>query len=98
MSAPRFSRASRRDLDEILDRIAIHNSRAAVAFVERLEKKCYELAENPDMGFLRDELAPDLRCWPVRKYLIFYRPIDDGIEIVRVVHGARDLDRLFGHE
>jgi toxin ParE1/3/4 len=30
-----------------------------------------------------------------KKYLIFYRPIDDGIEVLRVVHGARDLGRLF---
>ena len=42
-----------------------------------------------------------LRVWRIQgfeKHLIFYRPVADGIEIVRVLHGARDLDRLLESE
>jgi toxin ParE1/3/4 len=38
---------------------------------------------------------PALRSLSVGNYLIFYRPLADGIEIVRVLHGARDIDSLF---
>lgn len=39
-------------------------------------------------------IAPGLRSFPVGKYLIFYRLIDGGLEIVRVLHGARDIENL----
>ncbi|TAE60722.1 MAG: type II toxin-antitoxin system RelE/ParE family toxin [Nostocales cyanobacterium] len=47
------------------------------------------------MGKLCDELAPSLRSFPVGKYLLFYRSVVDGIELVRVIHGARDIQNLF---
>jgi len=47
------------------------------------------------MGISRHEIMPSLRSLPVGNYLIFYLPIDDGIEIVRVLPGMRDLDALF---
>jgi len=39
-----------------------------------------------------------MRVFPVKSfenYLVFYRPIRDGIEVVRVIHGARDASRVF---
>jgi len=47
------------------------------------------------MGRARDELEVGLRSFPVGRYAIFYLPIPDGVEIVRVLHGARDLDAIF---
>jgi toxin ParE1/3/4 len=47
------------------------------------------------MGRRRDELLPLLRSFPVDDYLIFYRSIEEGIEILRVVSGYRDLEKLF---
>jgi toxin ParE1/3/4 len=47
------------------------------------------------MGRVRDELVPSLRSFPVGKYVIFYRPIENGIEIARILHGARDLPSIF---
>jgi len=38
---------------------------------------------------------PDLRSLPVGNYLIFYMPVEDGIVVVRVLHGMRDVDALF---
>ena len=47
------------------------------------------------MGRRRDELFPMVRSFPVDNYLIFYRPITEGIEILREVSGYQDLTRLF---
>ena len=46
------------------------------------------------MGVARDRLRPGLRMFPVRGHLIFYLPTDDGVEIVRVLSGKRDVDSL----
>jgi toxin ParE1/3/4 len=46
----------------------------------------------------RDPALTGMRSWPIRgfgNHLVFYRPTDDGIEILRVLHGARDLRRVF---
>ncbi len=52
------------------------------------------LIEQPEFGAARPDIAPELRYFPVESYLIFYRIIADGIEIVRVVHGSRLLNQL----
>ena len=49
----------------------------------------------PGAGQARSELMPNLRSFPVGRYLIFYRPIPDGIEVLRVLHGARNLRKIF---
>ena len=47
------------------------------------------------MGHLRTDLAQEpLRFWPVYSYLIIYRPDAEPLEIVRVLHGARDVAQL----
>lgn len=47
------------------------------------------------MGRLRPDIAQELRYFTVGKYLILYRAVPDGVQIVRVIHGARDLPNLF---
>ena len=64
----------------------------ADAFVSFVDAKLQTLARNPLLGRLRPELAADLRSFPVRQYVIFYRALSRGVEIVRVLHGARDLE------
>ncbi len=84
------------DLDDIWEYIAKDNPPAADRLVDELHQQCTELAESPEHGKRRDELGVGLRSWPVRKtYLIFYRLTTDGTEVVRILHGARDLDELF---
>lgn len=83
------------DLDQIWDYIAQDNPKAADDFIDTLEEKCRLLAEHPKIGASCETLYPSMRFLPVEKYLIFYFPLDDGIEIVRVLHGARDLESLF---
>ena len=83
------------DLVEIWLFIAQDNPDAADRFLDLLSQKCELLAESPEMGRQRDELAPALRSFPVGRYVIFYRLIEDGIEIARVLSAYRDLGRLF---
>lgn len=83
------------DLLEIGFYTALKNMVAANRFVQRLEETFNRLATNPRMGRIRDDLAPNLRSFPVGSYLIFYRQTEEGIEVIRVLHGARDIDSLF---
>jgi toxin ParE1/3/4 len=56
-------------------------------------------ARKPGIGHLRRELADEpLRFWRVRKYLIIYRSQRKPIQVVRVLHGARDVQALLGEE
>jgi toxin ParE1/3/4 len=73
-------------------------------FLRAIEETYRFLAETPGAGTLRDYDNPQLagmRMWPVpgfRKYLIFYRTVGQRIKIIHVLHGAQDLQRIFGPE
>ena len=82
------------DLVEIWQVIARDDHRAADRQLDRIEAQCQLLASNPRLGRLRPEIADDARAWVVGRYLILYRAVDDGVEIVRVVHGARDMEQI----
>lgn len=86
------------DIDEIWDYIAADSLVQADAWVDRLEEKLRLLATSPMMGRARDELSADVRSMPFERYMIFYVPLADGIDIVRVLHSARDIDALFEPE
>lgn len=90
-----FSPPSREDLRAILEYISRDNPTAATAFVERLKAKCKLLVEFPGMGSQRDQLSPGLRGFAVGNYIIFYRPIPEGVRVERVLHGAQDIDSIF---
>jgi toxin ParE1/3/4 len=92
-----FSELARRDLDGIADYVAQQSPNAALGLVIRIEERCDRLAELPGMGGLRPDLGPGFRGYtvPRTKYIVVYRQTPDGIEILRVVHGARSLPELF---
>ena len=79
------------DLEEIGDYIAFDNPNAALKTIERLEAAADLLSRNPLIGVLRKDIAKNVRAFPVGNYLILFRPLADGVEIVRYVHGARQL-------
>ncbi len=91
-----FAPAAEADLEVIHDYIAAENAAAAAALVTRLEDLAARLADAPGMGRARPELLLNLRSFPLGSYLLFYRRSDNGIEVVRVLHGARDIPALFG--
>jgi len=67
----------------------------ALSFLDRIEEKCELYATQPLMGEARPDLADDLHCFPVADYIVFYRPLVDGILVLTVVHGARDIPAVF---
>ena len=80
------------DIIEIWDYIADDSEIGADAFIQTIDKKFHILVDEPFLGIARDEIEADLRSFPVGRYVIFYRRISEGIEIIRVLHGARDLN------
>jgi toxin ParE1/3/4 len=95
MSRIRITPLADRDLVEIWYFIAQEDPVAADRLLDLLEGKYKLLADNPQMGPARPDIAKELRYHPVGNYLLLYRVVSDGIELVRVVHGARDLHHLF---
>ena len=60
-----------------------------------LDEKFVLWATQPFIGRLWDELAADLRSMPFGRYVVFFLPVVDGIDIVRVLHSSRDVDSMF---
>lgn len=65
---------------------------AAAAFVERVATACARLAELPRSGRACPELGWRLRRFPVTGYVVFFRPMGYGVEVVRLLHQSRDID------
>ena len=88
---------ARRDLREIRDDIAKDDPYAARRVVIRLRDMACAFAGTPALGCVRPEPGADLRSFVVDRHVLFYRPLkgEAGIELVRVLHGARDLDAIF---
>ncbi len=93
-----------RDLDEQFAYIAKDNLRAAERFLLATQATFARLAAMPELGGtweFEDPRLAGIRVWQVsgfEKHLVFYRPIQNGIEVVRVLHGARDIGAVFGQE
>ena len=83
------------DLADIWAYIADDNPSRADAFADLIDEKLQALARHPRMGRVRSELSADLRSFVVGRYVIFYLPLRNGIDIVRVIHGARDIQTIF---
>ena len=79
------------DLAEIWSFIADDNEAQADRFLALLDSKLNLLATQPRMGRLREDLIPDLRSFPVGRYIVYFFPVPDGIDLVRVLHSARDV-------
>ena len=90
-----LTRKAQEDIGEILTYITADNIDAAILFDDKLTEVFELLSNNKKIGRLRPELKEDLRSFPEGNYLIFYRIWAGEIAIVRVLHGARDLDELF---
>ncbi len=83
------------DLEEIWLAIALDNASAADRLLRKIAAKLERLADFPDMGSSRPEIAPSAKILVEGNYLILYESVGNDIEVVRVVHGARDLRDLF---
>jgi toxin ParE1/3/4 len=91
----RLAKSAQLDLLDIWLDAAAQGTEIADRRIDEITSVYENLAAFPEMGRSRDELFPGYRSFPRGQYLIFYRLISEGVEIIRVIHGARNLDELF---
>ncbi len=91
MIEPRLTREAEADLDELWAFIAADSPEAADRMVDAVLKSSRLYVGFPNMGQNRDDLREGIRCFVVSPYVIFYRPIEETIEVLRILHGARDV-------
>ena len=89
----RFRRAEE-DLLAIANHIAANSPMAAEKWLDRTERTLMLLASNPLMGEDVSHLQPNVRRFSQGNYLLFFEPTSDGINLIRVLHGARDIKDL----
>ena len=89
---PRKSPQAEIDITLIWQFIADDSVKAADVLIDRIEATFDMLAQAPLAGRARDDLRSNLRSFAVRSYVIFYVPVSDGIDVVRVMHGRQDID------
>jgi toxin ParE1/3/4 len=83
------------DLDEIIEFQITENPEYAKKIFQEIASKLTSLEKNPFLGKPKDEILFQLRSFPAKKYIIFYTPIKDGIEVFRIIHSSRDIEGLF---
>jgi toxin ParE1/3/4 len=92
----RLTKPAIQDIGEIADYIAQQSGlEQSEKFLTKLGSKFSKIVNFPLLGRKRDEIVTNIRIIPLDNYLILYMPIDDNIEILRIVSGYRDLSTLF---
>ena len=86
------------DLTEIFAYIYQGSPKHAESFADLVQANFERLAKRPRLGRSRPELMPDVRSLTIGRYVIFYLPRVRGIEVVRVLHGSRDIAAMFDDE
>ena len=74
--------------------VAADNFLAADSLLAEFDARFLLLADAPALGHVRADMPAGVRCFPVGSYLIFYRLAASEISVIRVVHGARQLQGL----
>jgi toxin ParE1/3/4 len=94
MSRAKYTQQAQEDILDIAAFIAADNAQAARRLMAKILRSCERLHAQPQSGRLRPEIAPNVRSFPIEKYLISYRAARGGVEVLRVLHGARDISAL----
>ncbi|MCP3056481.1 type II toxin-antitoxin system RelE/ParE family toxin [Aurantimonas marianensis] len=82
------------DLIEIWLHIALDSPLAADRLIERIGERILRLARFPEMGVARPDIADGVRVLSVPPFLVLFQVESDKVEVVRVIHGARDLPSI----
>jgi toxin ParE1/3/4 len=93
-----FTDEAREDLLAIEDFLAERSPRVADSFIDSVLERCRQLEQFPELGPVRHNVHPDAHCLVHPRWLILYRLVPRGVEVVRVADGARDLSSLFWPE
>ena len=76
--------------------VARNNPEAASSLIKEITGKFALLRDHPLIGRQQSRLLANLRSFPVRNYIIFYIPFESGVEVLRVLHAAQDVERILG--
>ena len=90
-----FSPFALTDIKGIWQYLSERGEAAAAHLIKEITVKCGLLARNPAIGRERNDLIFNLRQFPFKKYNIYYFPIENGVEIYRVLHSSRDNVQVF---
>ncbi|HEY2886115.1 MAG TPA: type II toxin-antitoxin system RelE/ParE family toxin [Rhizomicrobium sp.] len=93
-----FSHQANQDLEDIGDFIAQDSALQAKAVVTELRRRAHNIANAPRAYPSRSDLGTEMRAMIWRPYLVLFRVVAAHVEIVHIVHGARDLNRLFARD
>lgn len=94
MGKLRFIPSARQDLLDLWVTIASKNLKAADRIIDRIEAACSHLRDHPNLGPARPQIGENARALIIDRWLALYKVEPDGVQIVRVVDGARDLEQL----
>jgi len=94
----RIRPGARADLLEVWSHIAEDSIANADAFSDQMDEVIAMPGRMPKAGRLRDEFGTGIRSFGCGSYLIVYREDQLGVDILRVLHGARDIETLFDQE
>jgi toxin ParE1/3/4 len=95
MNRFKISRQAGCDLEDMWVYLAQNDSLASDLLLAKVLDKFPMLAQFPAMGRSRKELSEELRSFPVKPYIIFYKRMENHIEIVRILHQSRDIENQF---
>jgi len=95
MAAYRLSQRARRGLVEIWSYIAEDSEAAADRFIDLLVGTVRRLGQNPRLGRTRDDLRQGCRTFVVGQCVIIYLVGKPGVLVLHVLHGKRNILRLF---
>ena len=94
--SPHYTSLAEIDLCQIWLYVSVHSAARADGVIKRLMDTCDLLALNSGLGQACEEYGKRIRRFSKDKYVIYFRPIDDGIEVTRILHGFQDPDIAFG--
>lgn len=80
------------DIEEITSYISADSPAAAQRWFDRLQERFVAIGAMPEIAPARPEIGPDVRLFPFDRYVILYRAESGNADIVRIVHGSRDLE------
>ena len=96
MSSFRFTAQAHLDVEHIGNYICGLDPVAADHFLSEMDRVCEVLAKHVGLGRPRPEFGAEVRSFPIGNFLIFYAPAGEGINVIRVLYGGRDLPDVFG--
>jgi len=80
------------DIAGISEYIAKRNVAAAIKMLDLIQEACQTLAENPGLDEVRKGFGvPNCRSFTVNRYVVFFRPNGNGVDVARILDASRDL-------